>query len=197
MKIKRFENLWTMGLIIFGVLLVAFYLAKIIFPSFVVGVAQTPRIVEFGNFVDSHLWAYHIFNGATSFLILYFYTCACCRICKLYCKETLILIAHILLSHLIEVFLPNQLLAFNFIAYLSIPLIIVAIREIKDYKIFYSTAICFIISTIAQSFSLEIRGISTLISYPNTATFCVLLIDVYIWNILLYNYFNFKESKNG
>ena len=45
MKIKKFNNLWAMGLILCGVLLVAFYVAKIFFPEFIVGVAEEPAIV--------------------------------------------------------------------------------------------------------------------------------------------------------
>ena len=37
MKVKRFNNLWAMGLILCGVLLIAFYVAKIFFPEFIVG----------------------------------------------------------------------------------------------------------------------------------------------------------------
>ena len=47
MKVKRFNNLWAMGLILFGAILVAFYLAKIFFPEFIVGVAEIPAIVNF------------------------------------------------------------------------------------------------------------------------------------------------------
>ena len=62
MKVKRFNNLWAMGLILFGVLLVAFYVAKIFFPQFIVGVAQTPSIVKFGTYVDSNNIYIYLFN---------------------------------------------------------------------------------------------------------------------------------------
>ena len=52
MKVKKFNNLWAMGLILFGAILVAFYLAKIFFPEFIVGVAEIPAIVNFGNLID-------------------------------------------------------------------------------------------------------------------------------------------------
>ena len=51
MKVKKFNNLWAMGLILCGVLLVAFYLAKIFFPEFIVGVAEIPAIVNFALLV--------------------------------------------------------------------------------------------------------------------------------------------------
>lgn len=197
MKIKRFENLWTMGLIISIIILAVLYFAKLIFPAYIIGVAQIPRIVEFGNYVDSHRWALYLFNFATSFLALYFYTCACCRIKKLTWIEVGALSVLIIGSYLVEYFLPNQLLAYNFILYLAIPLVVAYIRKIEDYSIFYSTAICFIFTTVAQSLSLSIRDISTAIEYPNTATYFILLIDGYIWNVLLYNYYNYRRDKNG
>ena len=198
MKVKRFKNLWTMGLILFGVILVLFYIAKIFFPEFIVGVAEVPSIVKFGNYVDSHKWAYYLFNGFISFIALFFYTCACCRIKCLKWQEVVILILLIILSHLIEEFLFSQLVAYNFVLYALLPLVVVSLRKIKDYKVFYSTVICFIITTIAQSLSLFIRDIPLLVSCQYTATYFVLLIDGYIWTILLYNYYNYDGGeKNG
>lgn len=51
MKVKRFNNLWAMGLILCGVLLIAFYVAKIFFPEFIIGIAETPRLVEIGTYL--------------------------------------------------------------------------------------------------------------------------------------------------
>ena len=198
MRIKKFNNLWAMGLLLFGIILVACYIMKIFFPDFIVGVAEIPSIVSFGNYVDSHKWAYYLFNSATSFITMYFYGCACCKINKLNLIEILSLVFIIIFSYFVEAFLPNQLLAYNFAVYLVFVFVICYNRKINDINIFYSNAICFVITTFAQSISLEIRDISTLISYPNTATYFVLLIDLYIWNILLYLFFNYKgENNNG
>lgn len=57
MKIKKFKNLWTMGLILFGVILIALYVAKIFFPEFIVGIAEIESVVKFGQYVDTHQWA--------------------------------------------------------------------------------------------------------------------------------------------
>lgn len=40
MKIKRFENVWIMGLILSGAILLFLYILKLIFPSFVIETAQ-------------------------------------------------------------------------------------------------------------------------------------------------------------
>ena len=195
MKIKRFKNLWTMGLIIFGVILVTLYLLKLIVPNFIISIAELPSIIKFGEYVDTHIWAYYLFNGLTSFFILYFYCCACCRIKHLNYKECLIIVASIILSYIVEAYIPSLLLAYNFMAYIFLPLIIVSLRKLTNINIFYSLCFCFLITTTAQWLSLEIRGISTLISYPNTATYFILLIDLYIWNVLLYCFYNYKNKK--
>jgi hypothetical protein len=199
MKVKKFDNIWTMGLILFGAIMLFFFIAKLFFPKWVVCVAETPQIVEFGTFIDSNIWAYHLFNGATSFLLMYFYTCACCRIEKFDILECGILIINIVISIPISIFIPNFAFAYNIMGYIIMPLILTIKRKLDDFKIFYSLCISFLSTTICQTFSLEIRGINTIISYPNTATYFILLIDLYICNILLYLYFNFKKGdyKNG
>ena len=118
MKIKRFKNLWAMGLLLFGALLIAFYLLKIFFPKFIVGVAEIPSIVTFGNYVDSHWWAIALFNGITSFISLYLYGCACCRIEKANFIENVSILILIIFSQIITKYLPSQAFMFNNILYL-------------------------------------------------------------------------------
>lgn len=43
MKIKRFDNIWIMGLILSGTILVVLYVVKLLFPSFIIETAQTKR----------------------------------------------------------------------------------------------------------------------------------------------------------
>ena len=197
MKVKRFNNLWAMGLILFGVLLVAFYVAKIFFPQFIVGVAQTPSIVKFGNYVDSNNIYIYLFNGITSFIPMYLFGCACCRVTKLKFVENLFLVILFIVSCLVQEFIPTQSFTFNVCGYFIFVLFICTNRKIKNYKVLYSTIICYLITAFAQSLSLEIRDVSTLISYPNTATYFILLIDLYIWSGLLYLFFNYKGEQNN
>ena len=195
MKIKKFKNLWTMGLVIFGAILIAIYLLKLIFPTFVVGVAEIPSIVAFGNYVDSHLWAYYLFTFATSFIIGYFYCCACCRKKYLSLKDTCVLVVEILLLFAVEKYLPEYYLMFNILLMIIMPTVMNALNKVSGIKYLYSMVTCLTVHLLAQLFSLMIRDISTIISYPNSATFCILLIDVTIWTILLYNYYNFNKYE--
>ena len=60
MKVKRFNNLWAMGLILCGVLLIAFYVAKIFFPEFIIWIAETPSLVEIGTAIQANKCYSHL-----------------------------------------------------------------------------------------------------------------------------------------
>lgn len=79
MKIKRFENVWIMGLILSGVILLSLYILKLIFPSFVVETAQNEQICKIGRYIDTHKWAWYLASSILSFTVYYLSCCACCR----------------------------------------------------------------------------------------------------------------------
>ena len=76
------------------------------------------------------------------------------------------------------------------------PVIICFMEKLVDIKYFYSTTVCFTIHILAQILSLEIRDIGVIITSMNSATYFILLIDMYIWQVLLYNFYNYKEREN-
>jgi hypothetical protein len=195
MKVKRFKNLWLMGLIIFGTILGVFYLLKLIVPEFVVELAQVEPIVNFGNFVQGNIFLYYLVQFLFSIFGYYFYACACCRKKKLKLLEFgIIVIANIILFAL-QILLPQYYYTFNIVVLLIVPVIICKLNKQTDIKYLYSTCICFAINIISQLFSLEIRGLSAMITSPNIITLTLLVLDGYIWLVLLYNYFNYKEGK--
>lgn len=49
MKIKRFDNIWIMGLILSGTILVVLYVVKLLSPSFIIETAQNEKICLIGN----------------------------------------------------------------------------------------------------------------------------------------------------
>ena len=195
MRVKKFDNLWTMGLIIFAVLLCAFYIAKVISPDFVVGVAQTSSVVKFGEFVDTHVWAYYLFYFPISFISSYILICASCRTRTLHRKMAFLIALFLALSYYIEAYISEFSLVYN----LCFPLFFCLIYTFfqKDYgrNLLVSTCVTFITNSFAQVLTLEIRDISTMVQYPNTATFTVLIIDGYIWQFLLYFFFNSNSKK--
>ncbi len=199
MKVKKFKNIWTMGLILCGGMLVVLFFAKLIFPEFVVGVAEIPSIVAFGNFIDSHKWAYYLFTFATSFITSYFYNCACLCKRKLDNKEIIIVICSILIMFLIENIAISYYHAISIIIMIVTPTFIGYINKSTNVKQFYMTILAIGVHTFAQILSVEIRGINGMITYPNSATYMILLIDLYIWTFLLYCFANYKKEnyKNG
>ena len=197
MKIKKFNNLWTMGLIIFGAILIVLYLAKLIFPEFVISLAEIEPIVRFGNFVDTHEWAYYLFSFVVSFAVGYFYCSACCRKRKLSFIDMSLISLMIIILLVVERFLPAYYLGINMILMIGLPTLLCFIDKKKDIKYMYSTTITFAIHYLSQLISLEIRNMSAMITFANSATFTILVIDVYIWTILLRNYFNYMEDKQN
>lgn len=197
MKVKRFNNLWAMGLILCGVILVALFVARICCPEFIIGVAETPRIVEFGNYVDSHWWAYYLFTFATSYIGTYIYTCACCRKKYLSVRDNLILCGITIFQLLVYAFFPQIYTPMLYVCFILLPTIINIIDKNNDKML--NTIICFVLDVAFASFTVVIRDISLLVSYPNSATFTILLIDTWIWRALLYLYCNNKkgEKENG
>ena len=108
MKVKRFNNLWAMGLILFGAILVAFYVLKIFFPEFVIEVAQIEFITTIGHYIDNNKWASYFAGTIISMATYYLLCCACCRKKTLNWKEILIIFATNVILYLIKEFLPKQ-----------------------------------------------------------------------------------------
>ena len=182
----------------FGAILVLFYIAKIFFPEFIVGVAEIPSIVKFGNYVDSHWWAYYLFNGAISFLGSYIICCTVCRVYKLNIAQTLLCVIAVILLFLVAKFLPQLYIELNYSSMLITPAICVKLNKSNCSNSFYPLVVTLAVHWLSQVLITNIRSINTMISYPNSATFFILMIDSFIWLMLLYLYYNYKgDDKNG
>lgn len=186
MKIKRFKNLWTMGLILSAIILGAIYLLKIFMPQFVIEVAHIESVVRIGHYIDTHKWAWYLASTVLSFFIYYFYCCACCQKKTLNRKDLIIVVATILALFVVREFLPNIYTTSNVCSMIVLPFFMKS-----DYK---ATVFCFISTTIMQALTLEIRNLTTMISDFNFATLMVLMIDYYILLMLLYFYYNFESE---
>ena len=196
MKIKKFNNLWTMGLIIFIGILLSIYIVKIINPGFIVGVAETDSIVKLGTYIDTHKWAYYLATGIMSFVVEYLYCCACCRKIKLTLKDLAVVIISVAISLLSQAFIPQFFSIIDVCLLVAMPMVINLMDKNRDSNKHYSFGLTFIIHNIAQIISLQIRDIALMVANYNFATLIIIMIDVYIWLFILYFYFNFKkESK--
>ena len=195
MKVKRFNNLWTMGLIIFGALLVGFYVLKKICPQFIVGVAETESIVRFGQFVDAHGWAFQIFQFVLGFLGCYILFCACCRERKLCWKGVLVIATYAFINPFVQNLLPTIAVQFNYVALVVAPFIILLLKDKLNKETFISTIICFSADIMSQALSMAIRDVVIMSTRVNSATMTILMIDGYMWRILLYLFFNYKKGE--
>lgn len=184
-----------MGLILFGAILVLFYVAKIFFPEWIVGVAEIPSIVAFGNFVDSHYLITNAFDILVTCTVGYLYFCACCRTYKLNLKCLIVLISHGVLLSLVSIFAPLYYTPINYVLLVFTPLLMCWINKNITKATFISTAMCFTVDILTQYMSLFIRDITVYANTLNTATFFILLIDAVIWRVLLYCYFNYKKES--
>ena len=187
MKVKRFKNLWTMGLILCGAILVLIYFAKIFFPEFVVEVAQVESIARIGHYIDTHKWAWYLASWILSFICYYFYCGACCSKKIFSWKEILIISITNSIVYLSNALIPNQYTAINIISMIVLPFILKG-----NFK---NTTICFSTLNLLQTITLEIRGLILMIASYNFATLLILMIDVYIFQVLLYFLFNFKKGE--
>ena len=186
-KVKKFNNLWTMGLILSGGLLLLIYLAKIFFPNFVIEVSHTQSIVEIGHYIDNHKWAWYVATFIVTFVSYYLICCACCKTKILKTKELLMIAITIIVLFLVKEFLPSQYTSTNISSMILLPFLMKG-----NFK---STTIVFVATNFLQTISLEIRNLSLLIADFNYATFLVLTIDYYIVCLLFYFLFNYEKEN--
>ena len=195
MKVKRFNNLWAMGLILCGALLIAFYVAKIFFPQSIIGVAETPEIVKFGVAIQSNKWYLHLFNFATGYLHGYVFYCACCRTFKLGYKGHLIILTSLVVLGLVMEFLPEHYSTINYISLILTPFLICLSNNNLSKETFISTVVCFSLDLGFQIMSMLVRNLAVLTTKGNVITFLILLIDGFIWRIIFALFFNCKNKK--
>jgi hypothetical protein len=184
MKVRRFNNLWTMGLILCAVILVVIYVGKIFFPTLVIEIAQSETICKIGHYIDTHKWAWYITNALLGFATLYLLVCATCRKKVIDIKDLSVIITAIIVLELVKIYLPKQYTALNLSFLLVIPCILKG-----DLRI---AILWFVSTSLVQTFTLEIRNLVFMISDINTATALILTIDVYIVELLICFASNYK-----
>lgn len=176
-----------MGLILCAAILVAVYILKIFFPHFVVEVAQVESITTVGHYIDTHKWAWYLASFVLSFFVYYFHCCACCRKKSLSKKELFWVVITILILFVVKEFLPRQYTSLNMSSMVLLPCLLKA-----DFK---ATAIVFVLMNLLQTLTGEIRNIMSMVIDTNFATLLIVMIDVYIFQVLLYLVFNYKKQE--
>lgn len=167
--------------------LLGLYVIKIFFTDWFLFQIQSQPLIDFGAFIDSHLWIYITINTITCFITYYLYVCACSRKKYLNWIWSLVILGVSILSGSLSLYYPNFIMHFNICAMIIIP----ALNGAKAIDI----GIVYAIHGIAQLLSLNIRSLSLLLTNTNYVTIFCLGIESYLWLILLYITFNYKNEK--
>ena len=107
----------------------------------------------------------------------------------LHWKEIVVVAVTITITHVLYEFDQNLYSALSVIAMLIIPLIFKA--EFKPVVIVFST------HCLSQKLSLSIRSLPALLTNVNFASIFLLTFECYLWLLLFYLYYNYKEDKQN
>lgn len=165
------------------------YILKFFVPQEFVLIVSNPNLIKFGTFLDTHKIFYYLFCCGTSFITYFLFTCACSRRKKLNWKYYLAFIilyciSQILTEHAYQLLTP-------FLVCSMIGLAFISNSNMKDFTI------VFIVHTVAQNLSLEIRNIARYVMSFNVITGTLLTSECYLWLLLMYilNCYNIKERE--
>lgn len=177
------------AIVVIIMILIAEYILKFFIPEEFVLVISNPNLIKFGMFIDTHQWAYFLYNGLTSFITYYLFTCACSRKKYLSWYWCLIIIGVYILTYVTQLITPQLITPLMICSMLILALLNKS--NIKDYTIVFT------VHTISQTLSLEIRNITQYIVSTNSVILTMLTLECYVWLILLYvlHSYNIKERE--
>lgn len=167
--------------------LVGLYFAKIFFPKEFMMSIQNERIIKIGTYIDSHEWLYYICCAIPSYATYYLYCCACSHRLTLKLKEHLIIIAVSVISVFVNIYDTNVAMAICDTAFLFLP-------AIMNGKL-KTCAIVFTIHSFSQILSLSIRNLPLYLTNINYITTILMVFEGYLWLVLCYIIFNYKEKE--
>lgn len=167
--------------------LTGLYVLKIFFPQDFVMVVSNENIVNIGNFIDSQQWLYIIVCSITSFITYWLFMCACKHEKTLNLKETILVVIFIVLARVVNFFDANIATHISIITFFVIPLICKF-----DLKV---SVIVYVVHGLAQILSLSIRSLPMYLTSVNFATMFLLGIESYLWLLLFYIIYNYKNKK--
>lgn len=169
--------------------IVGYYILKFVFPEKLLLVATDPNILRLGEFVQSNVIIENTFRIMTSFITYYLFSCACTGRFKFKWYEFIIILVFSVISRLCTIYFPNLYTH-------TATSIMLLLPTILRGKLLY-TSISFILHGYLTQFLLEIRGFETIILQYNLVSGIVLMIEGFVWLIILTILFYLKENKNG
>lgn len=175
--------------------LVACYVAKIFFPEQFVMSVESEALVTAGNFIDTHRWLYYIVQVGLGVLFDYLYFGAVCQRTKLHWSLWCVVGCYNLALGAVLAFASVDFLinaTYIITAISSCYMILVPLFYTNELE---PLAITYCVNFVAQTLSLNIRGISYLMTNANTLTTLLMSFECYFWLLLLFLIFNFKPQN--
>lgn len=169
--------------------IVGYYILKFIFPEQLVLVVTDSNIIALGKFVESNIIIENIFKIFSTSITYYFFSCACTGRFKFKWYEFLIILGFSIISRLCNMYLPNLYTHTTTSIMLLLPVLFKG-------KLSYTT-FSFIIHGYLSQFLFSFRGFETILLKYNLVSGIALMIECYVWLIILALFFNLKENKNG
>ena len=158
-------------------LLILSYFIKIFLPNYFIMTITNENFLILANFIDEHLILRYTVSTVTGFITYYLFVCACAKLTKIDIKGCIIILIMVLVGHIIY-----NYTCFGIHYGVCSMFLLAAVfgGNLKD------TALIYTIHGLAQILSLNIRSVSILIEQYSYAQFLVMLLDTYIWLILLW-----------
>ena len=170
------------------VFLAGCYVIKIFFPEQFVMAVENEVIVAVGNFIDSNKWASVLYYTAISIIFDWFYFGAVTRRLVPKLSLLIIMIAYGLGLNLFYAYAPIELVIAISSCYMILPPMFY-IKELKPLSITYT------VNAISQQLLLFIRDFTSVTANMSALSSFVWGIDNYIWIVICYILFNYKNKK--
>lgn len=169
------------------IFLCACYVLKIFFPEQFVLAIENDAFIKAGDYIDSHAWAEYTFGILTSFITYWLYLCAVCRRWYLKWWECLIVLGVIGVSIGFTFVYTMLYSALSYTSFVFLPLLFKS-----DLK---SVGICYTVHIFSQFLTLSIRNLPAYIMHANTLILTAIGVESYIWLVLFYIAFNYKNKE--
>lgn len=170
------------------IFLAGLYVLKIFFPEQFVLAIENDKLILAGKYIDTHKWAYYLFGVFTSFITYWFYCCAVCRRWYLKWWECLVVLAVIGCTILFYNYDINLYTALSYSSFVFLPALFKA-----DMKNIWA---CFTIHLFSQMITLSIRNLPLYFSVVTNLNIFLLSLDMYLWLVLLYLFYNFRKKED-
>ena len=171
------------------VYIIGFYVLKFIFPEYLLLTITDPNVLTFGKFIESNIVAHHIYCGITTFTTYYLFVSASKASFKINLKDLICIFVGVIISSFVTHYLPE------YIVHTSTSIMFI-LALLCNGKLKYAVP-SFVLHGYLSQFLFSIRGFETIIFNINTASGTILMIEGWVWLILLGLIFYLKEKRNG